>query len=670
MARTGSLISDSQTRAFTEQIARMEADIAMLKRAIRSSQLADSSIEDGALNVYDQDGLLKGRVGVLDDGTFGQEAINAVPPPRPNLPELVPFPAGIGVNWNGTFVADRPKDFKAIEVYRLATANGIPGTSNFIGTLNEAGGIPDAPLAYNNTYYYVFIAINTAEKEVGTGARATASEPSLVASAQPAMVVAQAVLDGIVNRLSIADGEVTRAKVATAAIDGTKIADNSITSPLIVAGSILGTDIAANTINAANMTADSITARELAALSVTADAMAANSVTAGSIAAGVVTAQKLATDLLLANQRIVVGSLTGNRVQFSTTAGLEGYSNNGASRTFFINSSTGAAFLAGEIATALSGSRIVANPGGNQPDVMRFYQGNVYGEIFADPAPNSTAGIFMAASGSNRGKLGAYPGEAFTSWTNSSGVSQSAFSCISDSALVWGGNVNLEGQGRWGPGIVSVTHRNSGGGLVGSRTLQFVGAGSGEGTIYAPAFDTQLVWTSGGLVIQNRAGTVGKQIVASNVGASSVTTKKNVGPITLPPGRTWMDLIELLEPKAWNYKDEYVEGETPPPAKTVTIPGDVVRDESGRIVFHPGTRTPLRHADQVIHVESPPPAKRHWGLIAEELQQYLPGLVQNIPDSMGGLGISDRDMIALLWLAVRQIARVLVNRGMAPPPKP
>lgn len=671
------ILASPTERRLARTLAGLRHELEVVKAGQRASQLDHSSLLYPLIVRDPVTGDVVGSVGQQDDGGVAVIPVGGPAPPVPQDPYGTPVMHGVMVGWNGEFVAGapRPSNFAFVAVHASgAGANFVTDPSNIVGTLTGAGELPVVP--FTGPVWFRLVAYSTSTPPV-------TSEASGTVSATPLQVVAQAVLDGIVGELALADRSVASVKVKLNAITADVIAGlavgsphltanavtagkidaNAVTAREVVALSIGASEIAAGAIVADKLAANSVTAGAIAASAVTAGSIAANAVTAGAINAGAVTATKLAAEIAIAS-RFIAGNPTGNRAEMND-GGFEAWS--GSLQTFDVNSATGAVMMLGAYKTANAGTRIELG-GANGADVIRLYQGNVYGEIFADPAPGGTAGVFMAGSGSNRGKVVAYPGESAVSWTDGT-RSRAAASAIADSLLIWGGNVNIEAQDQWGGGVTSVTYRNSSGSLVNSRTLEFVGAGSGEPALYSPFYDTQIVWSSGGLIIQNRAGTVGKQIVASNVGASSAATKKNIETITVPGGRTFMDLIQLIEPKAWNYLDEHVDGEPDPPALTYTVPGEILRDEAGRALFDPITREPRRGPDRTVTAEQPIPARRHWGLIAEELAQYLPGLVQPLPPGMGGMGLADRDMIALLWLAVRQIARLLVNRGMAPAPK-
>lgn len=649
-------------RRLAQRLGQMDGEITSLWDSLRTAQLGTSSLS-GTIPIRDSFGVLVGIVGTQPDGTTGLSTANQAPPPRPNTADLSPFPAGLGVGWNGSFpTAARPVNFRNVECYLGTSPTFIPGPSNFVGTLGESGVIPVAPLPYV-PHYAILIATNMAEPPatVGTGVRSTASDPSLIsAPATPLKVVADAVLQGVVDELALADGAVTGAKVASQAIDGTHVLPGSITSPLIAAATIQGGNIAAQTIYGGLVATDALDARTIAALAISADAMQANAILAGAIAAGSVTSSKLESDLVLAS-RLIAGTLTGNRVEMHPTLGLQAFTGGGTSRSFWLNSSTGAATMVGQIATAFSGSRIELNPGGNAPDSMRFWQGSAYAEIFADPA-GTGAGVFMAGSGATKGKIGAYSNEGFSSWVNSSATAQSAISCTSGGSSVWGGVVSFFGEARWGSGLVTFGYRDGSGIGQAVRALQYKGAGSGEPALYSPNFDTQIVWLSGGMICQNAAGTTSKTFT----NPSSRRLKKNEAPVVFGD-RTALDIVAALEPKRWNYAGEWVEGEPEPPRRKVPVQDDDERDEQGRLL-KPG---------RWREVDAPPEVmvKPHHGLMAEDVMAVAPDLVTEDPAMPGGLGLVDRDLIAVLWAAVRQLAGMVARPAAVPamsvpPPTP
>jgi hypothetical protein len=634
-----SSLPNSTTRIFAEELTSLRRDVDTLQRALRSAQLGQSTIDDGAIGIT-KNGVTRGQIGITADGSFAVISSNAPPPPTPSTPTVTPIASGMMVKWDGNFGGQpRPNDFSFVEIYYNSTNNFSSATLS--GTMTDPGEWPVAPLSSGTTYYFWLVAVNTSRKSSG---------PTAAVSGTPNQVVAQALLDGIVTELKLANNAVTEAKVATSAITTTKVADNAVTTPKVIAGAIQANQIATGAVLADKIATNAVTADKILALAITADKIAANAINAGHISAGSVTAAKLASTLLLSTTIIAGTSTTGARVVLNS-GGIEAYRSNGT-KTLDFDNATGNLTIAGIYRSADGNTRIEINPGGGAPDEARFYQNGVYGYMMAESAPGSTAAISINGSGSNRGKVVAYPGEAATSWANSSNVSQSAFSSTSGTAAVWGGVVNLEGRDQYGNGEVTISYRNSSGGLDNRRALFFRGAGSGEAALYSANYNVQLVWTTAGIVVQDVAG-IGKQIIASNTSPSSRRVKKGEKPINLG-NRKLRQIINSLVPKQWNYDNEWVEGE-PKPVQKYTVRGELKRNEQGQVLFDPVTQEELREPDQEVEVEIGPPVKPHFGLMAEDVQQVLPEIVQDIPTASGGLGLADRDLIAILWMYGREM---------------
>lgn len=202
-------------------VARLAARLADLERRFaqqnRTSSLAYSSIENGALDVYDEDGSLRAVIGQQPDGTTAVNIVNAPPPPAPGPATVTPALGGVAAAWDGTF-ADAlvaPLDFARVEIHAAQAADFIPSPTTLRGTLESPqGGTLTIPT--ENPVYVRVVARNT------SGA---ASEPSAVSGpAGPAPVVAQEVLDGIVDELALADAAVSRAKLAIGAVDTDRLA--------------------------------------------------------------------------------------------------------------------------------------------------------------------------------------------------------------------------------------------------------------------------------------------------------------------------------------------------------------------------------------------------------------------------------------------------------------
>ncbi|MFI7705520.1 hypothetical protein [Nonomuraea sp. NPDC049480] len=116
---------------------------------------------------------------------------------------------------------------------------------------------------------------------------------------------------------------------------------------------------------------ESITAGAIAANAITSDKIQAGAIEAAHIGANQITADKLEAILALAT-RIVAGDPNAARVELNA-AGLAAF-NAGGTQTVLI-SSTGTVSIVGQLATGLTGNRLVINPtGATQPEI-RFLPG-------------------------------------------------------------------------------------------------------------------------------------------------------------------------------------------------------------------------------------------------------------------------------------------------------
>lgn len=298
-----SLIPQSELRRLADRLVDIQGRLDLVERSQRATQLSNSSLEGGSLTIRDVNGNVRGAVGMQPSGNSGVRTVNNPPPFRPNTPQVTQIPAGVAVTWNGELIngVPDPDNFSHVDVYFSgAGPDFIHGPTNLIGRFHAAGSIPITPLL-DGSYYARLVAVN---KDVP----ADSSDPSLTGGpTQPGQVVADDVLDGIIDETKLAAEAVTEAKIAAGAVSDTKI----------VAGAVLAEKIAAGAVLADKIAASAVTAEKIAALAVTADKVAANAIEAGHIQAGAVDAEKLSANL------IVAGTSGGNRVQINADEGIE-----------------------------------------------------------------------------------------------------------------------------------------------------------------------------------------------------------------------------------------------------------------------------------------------------------------------------------------------------------
>ena len=345
-------MSSTDLAALAGRIASLERLVTQLNR---SSRLGQSSIEGGAIQVYDTDGTHRASLGVQEDGTVGLTAVNGPTPPTPSLPQLSSVLGGVAAAWDGTFADgdSAPLDWTFTEVHASPTAGDFtPDASTLRGTIATVFGgtlvVPaDAPV-------WVRLVARTTS--------GVASDPSDQAGpVGPAPVVAQAVLDGIVSDLALADGAVTAAKLAVGAVDAQALADGAVTAAAIGQAAVTSTALATGAVTTGALAAGAVTAGKLAAGSVTAGSIAAGAVTAGSIAASSITGAQLAAATILATN-LAANSVAAGTIAANAITGREIAALAITADKLSANSVTAAAIAAGTIdATKLVISGIATN---------------------------------------------------------------------------------------------------------------------------------------------------------------------------------------------------------------------------------------------------------------------------------------------------------------------
>ncbi|MEV4472799.1 fibronectin type III domain-containing protein [Nonomuraea sp. NPDC049504] len=146
---------------------------------------------------------------------------------------------------------------------------------------------------------------------------------------------------------------------------------------------------------------ESITTGALAANAVTADKLAAGSVEAEHIKAGAVVADSLAAVLTLST-RVVAGSASGARVELNSS-GLAAYNGSGQ-QTASISAATGAVSIVGQLASGVTGARVVVNPAGAVNPEVRFIPGSGTNasRIYSDGSRFTGEATLVMESGTNQ----------------------------------------------------------------------------------------------------------------------------------------------------------------------------------------------------------------------------------------------------------------------------
>lgn len=710
---------DPTSRRFNQELVSMRKDINGIQRTIRSGDLGNSALMGAAIPVFDEDGTIRGEIGIVGD-SFLAQAHNGNTPSVPNTPVLEPFPVGINIKSTG-FTTPTPNDTIHVEIYRLTASDQAWDHTTFIGTIPVSGGdYPDAPLD-PGTYYYGFLGVNSSDRAAGTGVREHTSGKSGLASASPNQVVADDILDGIVTTVKLADNAATQAKIAAGAIGtaqfqgqsvttaslangavdaskilagavgpnaiatdaiqadhisagaiGTselaansvvagKIAADSITSGHIVAGAIQANEIAAGAVLADKIAANAVTAGAIAALSITSDKIATNSINAGHITAGAVTAQKLAANMVIAN-RIIAGSATGQRVEMHPVNGIVAV-NAAGQVTVWINS-TGDFTAVGSHSTGFSGERAVMATDGS----LYFYpaSGSNYSYI-----ANTSGGILMRGpldSGGNSGYIFLFNGGAELRYGASSGTSYAYMNVTSTYVNFIAPAVGARVDRRRAPAdgtanrFFLVTTNASGTDVAASVIHYFPRNTSDYKPVLVGANDAGiLIGESAGMSgACNGNGSAWMDWTARNIYGtinppSSETLKQEIGEIVYEQNYTSWDLIEGAPALSWQYTDEA--HQTPRSAKPVGPDGKpmTLEDENGKTF-------------EIDWTDAPRPIKTrtHKFPLAEDLLAIDPHLVDSSRGSDPSLLAVDlRDLVGVLWDAVDMLIkrnRILENK--------
>ncbi|MFD6534945.1 hypothetical protein [Streptomyces goshikiensis] len=190
------------------RLAALERQITSLQRA---SRLSHASLEDAAIQVYDGSGSLRAVVGQQADGTSGIIAVNGPPPPQPSRPFASSVLGGVAITWDGTFLEEiaAPLDFARVELHVGARDGFIISDATLRATMESPQG-STLIIAATEPVYFRLMARSTS---------GTASAPSPQAGpVGPAPVVAQDVLDGIIDSSKLAEEAVGRAQLQIGAV--------------------------------------------------------------------------------------------------------------------------------------------------------------------------------------------------------------------------------------------------------------------------------------------------------------------------------------------------------------------------------------------------------------------------------------------------------------------
>lgn len=189
----------NKKRSITDRISALEKQV---RENNGANRLAHSSIHEGGINEYDEDGNLVSRVGEQHDGTHGAADLYGPKPPKPTSPALAGAPVSLTIAWDGHVVDENdlprplPLDFQAVQI--LAKKDEAPdllGNDDMKGVItSEAGG--EKSLTVEHGTWYVALRVRAKSGRLSDSSAVVSVEvPTTVDPAQVEADIAEAQAD-------------------------------------------------------------------------------------------------------------------------------------------------------------------------------------------------------------------------------------------------------------------------------------------------------------------------------------------------------------------------------------------------------------------------------------------------------------------------------------------
>jgi hypothetical protein len=179
-----------------------------LARMENSPRLSHAALDNTSIVVKDDQGAVRGRIGMQEDGTIGLIAVDGPAPTAPTAPVVTSTIGGLRVVWDGTLADGTalPADFDHVAVHVSTTSGFTPSAATYVGTITKAGPggmLPVIPLPYV-PHYVRLTAVNTS---------GVAGDPSEETTATPIKVDGPDLKAGSVEAAAIKAGAVTAEKL-------------------------------------------------------------------------------------------------------------------------------------------------------------------------------------------------------------------------------------------------------------------------------------------------------------------------------------------------------------------------------------------------------------------------------------------------------------------------
>ncbi|MEU5002013.1 hypothetical protein [Streptomyces sp. NPDC021622] len=214
------------------RLARLEK---LVQAVIRSPKLVNASLENGSVDVYDENGSLRAVIGQQPDGTSGVTSVNGPRPPVPTSAVVEPVLGGLRITWDGAFAGGEPvpMDLSRVQVHVLKSVSG-ESDARWPTTTIEATSGASVTVAVNHygPVWVRLMAVNTSgipsmpSDAVLATARRAAPEDLGQGVVRHEHVAAGAITADLLDADAINGKVITGATVQTAA-DGPRVVLNS-----------------------------------------------------------------------------------------------------------------------------------------------------------------------------------------------------------------------------------------------------------------------------------------------------------------------------------------------------------------------------------------------------------------------------------------------------------
>lgn len=207
-------MADYDPREILREMASLRGRVRRAERSVVS--LAHSSIEDGAVLAFDQDGTQTLQIGLQHDNTHVAASLSGPQPPTPTAPVVDGHAGYLNIVWNGGFEAGQitPMDFSRVEIYVSTDPITVPYPSLLVGTIETPQGATATLGAGTGTYY-----IRLASRSLSGKVSALSAEVTATVTAVPSAEAVQEVLDAANGKNKITFS------IDTPSIDGTAEGD-------------------------------------------------------------------------------------------------------------------------------------------------------------------------------------------------------------------------------------------------------------------------------------------------------------------------------------------------------------------------------------------------------------------------------------------------------------